>query len=71
MKARTDKPELMKKLAAPLIAIVAIICCLAGPLILAGIGSIAIGSFVGWLVGAIVFAAAACFLVLKRTQRRC
>lgn len=70
MKAPATKGGLMKNLAAALIAIVAVICCLAAPLIVAEIGSIAIGSTLGWLVGAIVFAVA-CFLLLKRTQRRC
>jgi hypothetical protein len=70
MKARANETGLMKNLAASLVAVVAVICCLAAPLILAGIGSIAIGSFVGWLIGAVVFAAV-CFLLLKRTQRRC
>jgi len=59
-----------KRLAAPLLAVLAVICCLAAPLIVAALGSVAIGSFAGWIVAAIAFAAA-CFFLLRRRTRRC
>ena len=70
MKAGTRRQGITKYLAASLFAVLAVICCLAAPLILAGIGSFAIGSTVGWIAAAVVFAAA-CFFLLRRTQRRC
>lgn len=70
MNAEENKSGILKHLAAPLIVAFAIICCLAAPLILAGIGSVAIGSTVGWIAGALVFALA-CLFLLRRSQRRC
>lgn len=70
MKGHDEKSGFLKNLAAPMIAAFAIICCLAAPLVIAGVGSVAIGSTVGWIAGALIFAAA-CFLLLRRTQRRC
>ena len=70
MNEANDKPGLLKQLAIPLTALVAIICCLAGPLLIAGIGFVAIGVSIGWVTAGLAVAAI-CFVLVRRTQRRC
>ena len=60
-------------MAAPALAVLALLCCLGAPLIVGGIGALTTGALVGGLVGATLLALV-CFLVLRRltaTRGRC
>jgi hypothetical protein len=62
-----------QRLAAPAVAVLAVLCCLGAPLVVGGIGALTTGALVGGLVGAALLALV-CFLILRRltaTRGRC
>lgn len=55
-------------IAAIAVMLLAIVCCAAGPAILAVFGSVALGAAVGWAAGAAVLVAAVILLIVVRRR---
>jgi hypothetical protein len=59
------------RLAAPALAVLAVVCCLAAPLLVGALGAVSLGALFGLGAGLVAFAAL-CFVVLRRaTGDRC
>ena len=54
-----------ERLAAPALAVLAVVCCLGAPLVVGVLGALTTGALVGGILGAVLLAAA-CFLILRR-----
>ena len=61
-----------ERMAAPALAVLAVLCCLGAPLIVGALGVLTTGALVGGIAGAALLAGV-CFFILRRltARRRC